>query len=161
VDFGTGLQAALERVNAGAPIATIDPYLVERMWEAFSRIPRQERQQPAGMIGAKLDPSLAPQGPEQKLGMMLRYTLLNRLIERGVLDEYMKDEASRKKVFAAAASMPCDQHDLIEAVAETVLRESPQDVREKKKEELSQAGYDPEQLKVADRFIEWMRINCQ
>lgn len=81
MDFETGLEAALESVNAGAPIATIDPYLVERMWEALSRIPRDPEQRPAVHLAAKLHPDLAPRNPEQKLAMMLRYVLMNALIE--------------------------------------------------------------------------------
>lgn len=155
-----GLEAATERLNAGAQIAQIEPSLIEQMWEALSRIPHNEGQHTAvGMVAARLDPDLAPRNPEQKLAMMVRYALLNALIERGILDDYMKDETLRKKVFAAAALLPCDQKDLREAVAERVLRQSPPDVRQKTKEELAQAGYDPDHLKVAEKFIEWMRDN--
>lgn len=156
-----GLEAATERLNAGAQIAEIQPSLVEQMWEALSRIPRNDGQHTAvGNIAARLEPDLVPRNPEQKLAMMARYALLDALIERGVLDEYMRDEILRKKVFTAAALLPCDQNDLREAVAERVLRQSPPDVRQKTKEELAQAGYDPDHLKVADKFIEWMRDNC-
>lgn len=156
VDDQKDLEAALERLNAGFPMAAIDPYLVERMWEALSRIPRDERQHTTAMIGAKLDPDLAPQNAEQKLAMMTRYALLNALIEAGILDEYMKDEASRRKVFTAAALLPFDHNDLQEAVAARVLHQTPPEVRQEKKEELRQAGYDPDHLKVADKFIAWM-----
>ncbi len=156
-----GLDAAVERLNAGAPIAEIQPSLIEQMWEALSRIPSDKRQPAAGsFVGALLDPDLVPTNSEQKLAMMTRYALLNALVEAGVLDEYMKDEALRKKVFTAAASLPCDQHDLVEAVMEKVLRDSPPDIRQKKKEELRQSGYDPDHLKVADKFIGWLRDNC-
>jgi hypothetical protein len=153
-----GLEAATERLNAGAQIAEIQPSLIEEMWQALSRIPRKEGQPVAvGMVAARLEPGLAPRNPEEKLAMMVRYALLNALIELGVLDEYMKDEALRKKVFAAAALLPCGQNDLCEAVAERVLGQSPPDVRQKTKEGLTQAGYDPDHLKVADKFIEWIR----
>jgi hypothetical protein len=154
------LEAATERLNAGAQIAQIEPSLIERMWDALSRIPSDEKQHPTAMIGAKLDPSLAPQNSEQKLAMMLRYVLLNALIQASVLDEYMKDETLRKKVFATAALLPCDQNDLREAVAERVLRQSAPDAGQRVQEQLAQASYDPNHLKVADKFIEWMRDNC-
>ena len=153
-----GLEAATEQLNAGAQIAEIQPSLIEQMWEALSRIPRDQAQHTA--VLARLEPDLLPRNPEQKLAMMVRYALLNALIERGVLDEYMKDEMLRKKVFAAAALLPCDQNDLLEAVAEKVLRQSPEDLKEKTIEELTQAGYDPNHLKIAHKFIEWMRDNC-
>lgn len=160
MDDLAGLNAALEQLNAGAPIATIDPYLVQRMWEALSRIPRDERQHPTAMIGVKLDPSLAPDNPEGKLAMLTRYALLNALIEAGVLDEYIKDEALRKKVFTAAALWPCGQNELGEAVAQRELRQSPPGARQKKKEELRHMGYDPDHLKVTDKFIDWLQHNC-
>src|SRR5262245_22349521 len=99
-----GLEAATERLNAGAQIAQLEPSLIEHMWKALSRIPRNEGQPTAvGAVAARLDPDLAPRSPEQKLAMMARYALLDALIERGILDDYMKDETLRKKVFAAAA----------------------------------------------------------
>jgi hypothetical protein len=156
-----GLEAAVEQLNACAQIAQVEPSLIGHVWKAMSRIPRNEGQPCAvGHVAARLEPDLAPRNPEQKLAMMVRYALLNALIECGVLDEHMNDETLRKKVFAAAALLPCDQNDLREAVAERVLRQSPPDVRQKTKEELAQAGYDPGHLKVADKFIEWMRDNC-
>jgi hypothetical protein len=161
MDYPVGLDAAVERLNAGAPIAEIQPSLVEQMWKALSRIPRSEGQAPAvGFVGALFDPGLVPTDPELKLAMMVRYALLNALVEIGVLDEYMKDEVLRKKVFTAAALLPCDGNDLQEAVAARVLRQSPPDVSPEKKEELTEAGYDPDHLKVATKFIEWMRDNC-
>ena len=156
-----GLEAATERLNAGAQIVQLEPSLIEHMWKALSRIPRNEAQPTAvGYIAAQLAPELEPRSPEHKLAMMARYALLDELIERGILDDYMKDETLRKKVFAAAARLPCDQNDLSEAVAERVLRRSPPDIREKTKQDLLQAGYDPDHLKVADKFIAWMRDNC-
>ncbi len=89
--------------------------------------------------------------------MMVRYAVLNALIERGVLDEYMKDQALRKNVFTAAALLPCDKNDLYEAVTERGLRQSSADVRKKWDEELKQAGYDRDHLKLAAKFIAWMR----
>jgi len=155
-----GLEAATERLNAGAQIEQVEPSLIEEMWKALSRIPASERQPTAvGFVGALIDPDLLPQSPEQKLAMMVRFALLNALIERGVLDDPMKDETLRKKVFAAAARLPCDGNDLHEAVAERVLEQSPPDIKQKTEEDLALRGYDPGHLKVADKFIAWMRDN--
>ena len=155
-----GLDAATERLNAGAQIAQVEPSLIERMWKALGRIPRNQGQTAGVYVAAQLDPGLAPPSPEQRLAMMMRYALLNALIERGILDDYMKDETLRKKVFATAARLPCDKNDLQEAVAERVLRESPPDIARNTKEELERDGYDPYHLKVADKFIAWIRDNC-
>ena len=154
-----GLEAATDRLNAGAQIAQVEPSLIEHMWKALSRIPRNQGQ-PTGFVAARLEPDLAPRNPEQKLAMMARYALLNALIERGILDDYMKDETLREKVFAAAARLPCDKNDLLEAVAERVLQQSPPGITQQTKEDLAHLGYDPQHLKVADKFIAWMRDNC-
>lgn len=92
--------------------------------------------------------------------MMMRYAMLDALVDRGILDEYMKDESLRKKVFAAAALFPCDKNDLGEALAQRLARDSPPDVAQKTSEEFRQAGYDPDHPKVGGKFIDWMRDNC-
>lgn len=156
------LNAATERINTGAQIAQVEPSLIERVWDAVSRILAEKRQHTAIGLGAFAlgNPELAPPNPEQRVALMARYALLDGLIERGILDDYMKDESLRKRVFAAAASLPCDKNDLGEAVAQKALRESPPEVVEKTREEMRQAGYDPDHPKVGDKFIQWMRDRC-
>jgi hypothetical protein len=155
-----GLDAATEGLNAGAQIAQVEPSLIEHIWKALSRIPLSQRQSTGVCVAAQLEPSLAPPSPEQQLAMMVRYALLNALIERDILDDYMKDETLRKKVFATAARLLCDKNDLREAVAERVLPESPSDIAQKTKERLERDVYDPDHLKVAEKFIAWIRDNC-
>jgi hypothetical protein len=144
------LNLVTEQINAGAGIATIEPSLIEHMWKAMSSIPSELRQGTSTGLHtvASADPGRLPENPEQRVGMIMRYALMNALIERGLLDDYMNDEAQRKKVFAAAAQFPCDKNDLGEAVA--------QKLNQKTSEELRQAGYDPDHPKVAERFIAWM-----
>ena len=144
------LNLVTEQINAGTEVASVDPGLIEQMWQAMSSIPSELRQGTSTGFHAvaSAGPSRLPQNPEQRVGMMVRYALMNALIERGTLDEYMKDEAQRKKVFATAAQFPCDKNDLGEAVA--------QKLDQKTNEELRQAGYDPDRPKVAERFIAWM-----
>jgi hypothetical protein len=89
---------------------------------------------------------------------MVRYALLDALIERGVLDEYMKDEPLR--VFAAAASLPCNKEDLTEALAQRLLHEASPEVAEKAIAKMKEAGYDLNHPNVCKKFIEWMRDNC-
>jgi len=144
------LNVVTEQINAGTEIATVEPSLIEQMWKALSSIPKDLLQ--GNSVGlhavASAGPNNLPENPEQRVGMMVRYTLMDELIQRGLLDEYMKDEGQRKKVFAAAAQFPCDKNDLGEAVA--------QKLDQKTNEELRQAGYDPDHPKVAERFIAWM-----
>jgi len=147
------LNAVTDQINEGAEVPSVEPELIEHVWEAIRSIPEELRATSRGMhLTAKTDPNLLPQSPEQRVGMMMRYGLMNALIERGLLDEYMKDESGRKKVFAAAAKFPCDKNDLAEAVA--------QQLNQKTNEELRQAGYDPDHPKVAERLVTWMREHC-
>lgn len=154
--------AATERINSGAEIPTVSPSLIEHLWVAISRIPKPQSQHTAIGLGAfaLCDPDALPKNPEQRVAMMARYALLDALVERGILSEYMEDEALRKKVFAAAASLPCNKNDLGEALAEKLLRDSPPERLEEAQKELSEAGYDPTHLKVAEKFIEWMHDRC-
>jgi hypothetical protein len=155
------LNAAADRINAGAEVATVEPSLIEYMWKRISSIRKEQRQSTsAGFCGVLADPDRFPQNPDQHAAMMIRYTLLNALVERGILDDYMKDESLRHKVFAAAALFPCDQNDLGEAVAQRLARDSSPDVAQKTGEEFTQAGYAPKHSKVGGKFIEWMRHNC-
>jgi hypothetical protein len=156
------LNAVTEQINAGAEVASVEPVLIEQMWKAMSSIPRELRQGTLTGVHAvaPVDPGSLPQVPEQRVGMMVRYAVMDALIERGILDEYMKDEAQRKKVFAAAALFPCDKNDLGEAVAQQLARIQPSEIAQKTHEELQQGGYDPEHPKVGERFIAWMRDHC-
>lgn len=158
-DQHAGMNAAVERLNAGDPIPPIDPSLLEHVWEIMSRVPREQRENRAIGLGAfaMCDPNREPASPEQQVALMARLILLDALDERGVLNEYMGDESSRKKVFAAAASLPCDKNDLGEALAQKHLRESPPDEAAKFREELRNEGLDPDHPKVGKRLMEWMK----
>ena len=153
------MNAATEQINAGASIPPIDPALIERVWQAVSGIPRPSGRHVSIGLGAVAsgDPTLAPTTPDQQVALMVRNAMLDALVERGVLDEFMQDASLRKKVFQAAATLPCDKNDFGEAVAEKVLRESPPELGAKTEEEFKLAGYDPNHLKIVDKFIAWIR----
>ena len=158
---GSDLEAAVDRINAGADVATVEPSLIEYMWERISSIPREQRQSTsAGFCGVLADPERFPKNPDQRAATMIRYVLLNALVERGILDDYMKDESLRQKVFAAAALFPCDKNDLGEAVSQRSVRDSSPDVARKSGTEFGRAGRSAEHPKVGGKFIEWMRHNC-
>src|SRR5215472_8300902 len=131
------LNAAVDRINAGAEIATVEPSLIEYLWKAISSIPEELGQRaPAGShLAALVERDRIPQSPDQRAALMMRYALLNGLVRQGILDDYMKDESLRQKVFAAAALFPCDKNDLSEAVAQPLGRESSADRVQKTGEE--------------------------
>jgi hypothetical protein len=156
-----GPRAAGERINSGAQIATIEPSQIEHVWEVVSRIPIERRQNTAiGFTAALGNPDFAPSNPDQQVALMARYALLDALVENGTLNDYMDDEALRKRVFTAAATIPCDKNDLCEVLAQRTLRNSSPDVVEQTKEEPRQAGWDLDRPKVGEKFIEWIRSHC-
>jgi hypothetical protein len=152
---------AVARLNAGEPIAPVELSLIERAWNRLSQLDKDQPQR----IGIHLmavagnDPNLSSLSPDQRIAFTFRYALVAALIKAGILDRYMEDAKLRPKVFAAAASMPCDKNDLGEAMALKRLRESPPDVVEKMTEEMKQAGYDPDHPKLGEKFISWMHHN--
>ena len=156
---GHEFRAAAERLNAGTEIPAVASSLIQHMWEAMSSIPKEQRQHTAIGLEAIAGPDVVLQKPEQQVAMIVRYFLLEGLIELGLLDEYLKDEAQRKRVFTTAASFPCNKDDLAEATMHRVLRDSPPEVIQKASEEFRQAGYDPQHPKVGERFKQWMQDN--
>jgi hypothetical protein len=146
----------MERVNAGAPLAPIDPALLEYIWEVSSSIDKRENT-PAGGVGIGIPEAMTPRSADQHVAMIFRNTMLTALIERGILDEYMQDESRRKQVFAAAASMPCDKNDVSEALVYELFRASPPEVAREKEREMREAGYDFDRPEVREKIIAWMR----
>jgi hypothetical protein len=155
------LGAVTERINAGAEIARIEASLMEHIWNTLGPILKEHQQNMThGLHAVAGDPELFPQDPEQRVALMMRYALLDALVERGMLDEYIENESLRKKMFAAAAQFPCDKNDLGEALAHRLAREAPPDVAQKTREEFRLAGYDPDHPKVAGKLIDWMHDHC-
>lgn len=156
------LNAVAERINAGAQIPTIEPSRIEYLWEAMSRIPRDRRQNTTavGLTSVRANPDFAPKNPDEQVAMMARYALLDALVERGILSNYMEDEALRKHVFAAAATIPCDKNDLAEALAKRMLRDASPDAAERTKEAEQNAGWGIDRPKIGEKFIEWIRSHC-
>jgi hypothetical protein len=153
--------AAVARLNAGEPIAPVEFSLIERVWNALSRFRREQPQSIGIDLGAIAgnDSSLSSLSPGQRIAFSVRYALLDALIRAGILDRFMEHAKLRQKVFAAAASLPCDINDFGEAMMLKRLRESSPDVVEKMKEEMRQAGYDPNHPKLGEKFVSWMDQN--
>jgi hypothetical protein len=153
--------AAVARLNAGEPIAPVEFSLIERAWNALSRFRREQPQSIGIDLGAVAEnaSSLSSLSPDQRIAFTVRYGLLDGLITAGILDHYMENAKLRQKVFEAGATLPCDKNDLGEAMMLKRLRESSPDVVEKMKQEMRQAGYDPDQPKLGEKFVSWMDQN--
>jgi len=84
-----GLNAAAERLNTGAPILTIEPSQIEHVWEAFSRIPGDTQSTAVGLTAVCGNADYAPSNPDEQVALMTRFALLDALLERGILNDYM------------------------------------------------------------------------
>ena len=61
-----GLDEALERIKAGAPIPTIEPSQIEHVWERLSRIRRETQQNRAvGLTAVCGNLEFAPKKPDE------------------------------------------------------------------------------------------------
>ncbi len=155
------LNTAAERINAGAQIPTIEPSQIEHVWEALGRIPVDRRKNTAvGLAAVCCNRDFAPKDADEQVALMTRYALLDALLERGILNDYMSDESARKHVFAAAATLPCDKNDLAEVLTERMLSDKSPEVVERTKEEMKTAGWDINRPKIGEKFISWIRSHC-
>ncbi len=153
------LNAAAARIDAGEPIPSCDAIYLKNAWEALSTIPAEIRgpvSLDVRVITGGAAPDLLTQDPAHHFAFGMRLAILQALIARGVLNDYMQDDAQRAKVFTAAATMPCDKYDFGEAMSQQMLRDSPPDVAAKTKEEMLAGGLDPDHPKVIAKFIAWM-----
>jgi hypothetical protein len=151
------MAAVAARVNAGDAIPEVDPSGIEYMWETVSRIPRGQNKTIGLEAVARGDPTAHEIDPEEQFAVVFRCKILEALVDLGVLNDFIKDEAGRKKVFAAAATLKCNRDDFGEAVAQESIREAPPEVQEKMKEELRLAGCDPDHPAIVEKFIAWIR----
>ena len=145
------MDAVAARVNAGEEIPEVDPFRIEQMWEIMSRIQRGQNKTIG--LGAVAGPNAREIDPEEQFALTFRCKILEALVDRGVLDDFMKDEAGRKKVFAAAATLKCDKNDFGEALAQESIRHAPPEVQEEMKEELRSAGCDPNNPAIIAKFL--------
>jgi hypothetical protein len=158
--FAASMQRTMQEIKDGAPIPLIEAATIKVFWEAVQRVLAAKRSTTAiglGAVAGELGLDLSSLGPKQHLAMALRYSLLSGLVECGALGDCMEDGALPERVFQAAATMPCGMGDLAEARVQKRLRESPPEIVETARKEMRQAGYDPDNSKVAGKFIEWMR----
>ena len=156
------VKMAFNRFNAGAEIPAVAPSVIERIWDLISPIPREQRQGMGMCFGpfAPGEPTVMPENPDQQFAVMMRFYLLDVLIERGILDGYMGDESTRKEVFATAASFPCNKDDFSEATIVGYLRDCPPDVTQQMTKQITEAGFDLDHPRVGEKFKQRMHDNC-
>jgi hypothetical protein len=154
-----GFSEATERINSGAPIPAVEPSQIEYAWEVLNRIPKDRRKPTTVGLTAVCNPHFALKNPDEHVAWMTRFALLDALLERGILNDYMKDESGRKHVFAAAATIPCDKEDLAQALAERMLRDASPEMLERTKEEAKNAGWDIDRPKIGEKFVDWIRTH--
>jgi hypothetical protein len=154
----------MSEFNQGAAIPQVEASAIKQMWEAVGRMAADGRLGPKTGIGlgayAGYGFDTSSMSPEQFLAIALRQNLLNALIQRGVLREYMQDEESREKVFVAVATIPCNKEDLAEALVQMQLSQSPVEVAAAAKEEMKKSGYDADSPRIDGKFIAWLKEEC-
>lgn len=150
-------EKAMELINSGAQVPAVDPLIIASFWDFISRIPPERRGTTAFAFAAVADGGTALLQPELRIALMMRIILVNALSERGLLTEYLTDEALKKKLFVAAASISFDKNDLGEALAHRVLREAAADIADKTRAEMIEGGLDPDFPRIAKRLIGYLR----
>ena len=157
------LQTMAKQFNDGAPISPVSTSDLKQLWEVSRRInadmpPRPDVAMGLGIFAA-YGFEAASAGPEIYMPIQWRCELLVSLIERGVLKDYVHGEELDKKVFVAAATMPCDKTDVAETMLPLLLAK-PSEIAEKAKENMRAEGYDPDRPNFDSKFLDWLQNNC-
>jgi hypothetical protein len=163
MDSTSGEQFAIvmAEFDKGTAIPTVDIAAMKQFAEVSARMLAEAPPKPNVAVGfgayAKYGLDASSYSPQEFVAIWLRQNLLSALIQRGVLQEYMKDDESREKVYGAAATFPCNKEDLAEALILLQLSLSTPDVVAKAKEEFKQRGYDLDKPTIEGKFIAWMK----
>jgi len=164
LEISEKLRVQTEDLNRGAPIPTVNASDIEQLWYAMPRInadfpPRPNVATGMGVV-ASYGVDAAVDRPEEFFSVSQRYQLLSFLVEKGVLNEYKHGEELDKRVFRAAATMPCNLQDVGEAVFPLLFSQSPPELVAKAKEGMLAHGYDPDKPNLPGKFLNWLRDNC-
>ncbi len=156
------LQSMIEQFNDGALIAPVSASDVKQLWDATRRMnadmPPSSNERAIGLsVYAAYGFEAASAGPEQFMPIQWRHTLLSALVQRGVLDDYKHGEDLDESVFRSAATIPCDNHDLAEAMLPRLLTRFSAEDAQKAKEEMLAGGYDPDMPNINRKFLDWLR----
>lgn len=145
------VSAEMNKIEHGAPIPSIEASLVKRLWRM------------AGPLSPNVGNAVGSDEltSQQFVAQYWRGILLNTLIGRGVLRDYVKDEESMDKAIAAAATIPCSKNDVAEAAVLFHLSQQPPEVALKAKEEMKREGLDVDHPTIDGKFIQWMVEKCK
>src|SRR3954470_20548389 len=154
---------AVDKLNAGEPISIVDPVYLKNAWEAALNIPVEHRNTIALGLGAVAGGNTALHDlladARLRVAFMVRFSILQALIDQGALNDYMEDEAKRDDVFRAVASMPFDRMDGAEAPSQRILQDAPPDAVQERKEEMLASGIDPDHPKLIAKLLASMAQN--
>lgn len=151
------INAAVERLNHGEPAAAIDPALIKRWWEVARTIPADLRNNTAiGFNAITGSGELTDLIPEQFAGMMMRFALLNALVERGFFNDYLDDETRQGMLFRALAIVPCNNQDFVEVMSPLILRQATAEDAEVFRQKMFAAGGDCDHPMFVDKVLAFM-----
>jgi len=154
------LAAAMNGFMESGAIPQVDASALRAMLDAVERMPVDVMANSHVAVGlgayAGYGFDASSFSAAQFLAIWMRQNILNALIRRGVLHEFVKDEQSRTKVIEAASTFPCNKDDLAEAMVQMHLSQSPAEVAEVTKAEMKSKGYDADRPKIDGKFIAWL-----
>jgi hypothetical protein len=158
------LQAMIKQFDDGAPIPPANPHDLKQFWDVSRRINTDMPPRPGVAIGLGIFASYgfeaASAGAEKYMPVEWRHELMSSLIKRGVLKDYVHGEELDEKVFAAAATMPCDKTDVAETMLPFLFSKSSKEDAAKAMEEMRAGGYDPDKPNIDGKFLDWLQNNC-
>ncbi len=148
--------------NNGLPIPPVAVADMKQMWAGMRRMSADTPPRPDMAISLRVYASYgidaASRGIEEFMPVSLRHALLDALLKRGVLNDYMQADEPGEKLFLAAATLPCSKEDVAEVFIEARLSELSPDETAKAREEMRAQGYD--EKRIEKRFLAWLRDNC-
>jgi hypothetical protein len=154
------LAVAMNEFTQSGAIPQVDASALRAMLDAVARMPVDVMANSNVSVGlgayAGYGFDSSSLSAAEFLAISMRQNILNALIGRGVLREFMKDEQSRTKVIEAASTFPCNKDDLAEAMVQLHLSRSPAEVVEAAKLEMKSQGYDVDRPRIDGKFVEWL-----
>ncbi len=153
------VRAEMQKVEEGAPIPPLEISIAKEMWEASLVALRGVTVVPVETHTANAA-GTSSLNSKQFVSQFWRGNLLTSLIGRGVLREFLQDEQSVQKLIIAAATFPCKRDDVGEAMILFRLTQVAREEARKTKAAMKQEGFDPDNLNIDSRFIQWMKDNC-
>ncbi len=150
--------------NNGLPIPPVAVADMKQMWAGMRRMSADTPLRPdtATSLGvyASYGSDAASRGVEEFMPVALRHALLDALLKRGALNDYMQADEPTEKLFLAAATIPCNGQDLWEALAKFKLSQMPTEAAAKARQDMSAEGHDPDTFEIDRKFLDWIRENC-